>query len=169
MATACTVPRPGIFRRPTNLSEKAGKKGGPPSLVTDSRGNLIEAFNDHINLEGGLDITLNCEVSQGDPAGITTAYRLLVPALWYDGSSDSQKLDGPQAKAVGGLQRKPTLLRKLGFGRMGNRSLADRQVREIGVKLILVRVRMGVLVAVMVRQMMTSTTTMRKRRLAAAR
>jgi len=122
-----TAPRPGIFRRPTNLSEKAGKKGGLPPLVTDSRGNLMEAYDDHINLEGGLDITLNCEVSQGDPAGITTPYRLLVPALWYDGSSDSQKLDGPQANSGSGLQRKPTLLRKLGFGRMGNRSLADRQ------------------------------------------
>jgi PhoD related phosphatase len=122
-----TAPRPGIFRRPTNLSEKAGKKGGPPPLVTDSHGNLIETYNDHINLEGGLDITLNCEVSQGDAAGITTPYRLLVPALWYDGSSDSQKLDGPQANTVNGVQRKPTLLRKLGFGRMGNRSLADRQ------------------------------------------
>jgi PhoD related phosphatase len=118
-------PRPGILRRPTNLSEKAAKRGGP-SPEFNSGGTLInEDLNDHINLEGGLDITLNCEVNQGDPAGITTPYRLLVPALRYDGSSDSQKIDGPGP--VGGVQRKPTLLKKLGFGRTGNRSMADRQ------------------------------------------
>lgn len=36
-----------------------------------------------INLEHGLDIVLNCEVSQKNPAGTTSPYRLLVPALWY--------------------------------------------------------------------------------------
>ena len=117
-------PRPGIFRRPTNLSEKAAKRGGPPQDF-DSGGTLInQDFGDHINLDGGLDITLNCEVNQGDPAGITTPYRLLIPALHYDGSSDSQKLDGPGPV---GVRRKPTLLKKLGFGRTGNRSIADRQ------------------------------------------
>ena len=124
-------PRPGIFRRPTNLSENAAKKGGAPPFSTDSQGNLIEDLNDHIDLEDGLDVTLNCEVNQGDPAGITTPYRLLVPALRYDGSSDRQKLDSPLASGgdggVGGVQRRPTLLNKLGFGRIGNRSVADRQ------------------------------------------
>jgi hypothetical protein len=73
--------RPGMFhRRPTNLSEKVAKKGGPDIENLD--------INDHINLEGGLDIILNCEVSPKDPAGITNPYRLLVPALFYDGSSD---------------------------------------------------------------------------------
>lgn len=119
-------PRPGIFRRPTNLSEKAAKKGGAP-IETDSQGNLIGDLSDHVNLEGGLDITLNFEVSQGDPAGITTPYRLLVPALRYDGTSDSQKLDPPHGISGSGVQRGPTLLNKLGFGRTGNRSIADRQ------------------------------------------
>src|SRR6266536_1681524 len=73
--------RPGVFhRRPTNLSERAAKKGGPTVDSPD--------IHDHINLEHGLDIILNCEVSPKDPAGITTPYRLLVPALNYDGSSD---------------------------------------------------------------------------------
>jgi PhoD related phosphatase len=122
-------PRPGIFRRPTNLSEKAAKKGGAPPFSTDSHGNLVGDLNDHINLEGGLDITLNCEVNQGDPAGITTPYRLLIPALRYDGSSDSQKLDASTGNGAGAgsMRRKPTLLGKLGFGRTGNRSMADRQ------------------------------------------
>jgi len=69
-----------FHRRPTNLSERAAKKGGPTVDSPD--------IHDHINLEHGLDIILNCEVSPKDPAGITTPYRLLVPALNYDGSSD---------------------------------------------------------------------------------
>ncbi|KAH7087042.1 hypothetical protein FB567DRAFT_526806 [Paraphoma chrysanthemicola] len=38
---------------------------------------------DYVNLQGGLDICLNMEVSQHDPAGITAPYRLIVPALEY--------------------------------------------------------------------------------------
>ncbi|PBP22481.1 hypothetical protein BUE80_DR006699 [Diplocarpon rosae] len=37
-----------------------------------------------VNLEGGLDICLNMEVNPKDPAGITSPYRLLVPALWHE-------------------------------------------------------------------------------------
>jgi hypothetical protein len=59
--------RPSNFhRRPSVLSKKGLKTHG-----------------DFISLEGGLDICLNFEVSQHDPAGITTPYRLLVPALNY--------------------------------------------------------------------------------------
>ncbi|RAR14944.1 metallo-dependent phosphatase [Stemphylium lycopersici] len=58
--------RPTTFhRRPSVLSKKNPKQ------------------DEYINLEGGLDICLNVEVSQHDPAGITTPYRLLVPALDY--------------------------------------------------------------------------------------
>ncbi|KAB8698110.1 hypothetical protein FH972_026360 [Carpinus fangiana] len=42
----------------------------------------------HIDLEGGLNITLNCEVDQRDPSGLTTQYTLIVPALFYDGPAD---------------------------------------------------------------------------------
>ena len=38
----------------------------------------------HIDLASGLDIVLNMEVNQHDPAGITMPYRLLVPALRYE-------------------------------------------------------------------------------------
>lgn len=101
--------RPNTFkRRPTNLSEKAAKKGNIP--VVDAEGNEIDV-NDHINLEGGLDVVLNVEVNQKDPAGITIPYRLLIPALWYDGSSDREKLDEGT-----GIQRKPTLLNRFGIG-----------------------------------------------------
>lgn len=69
--------RPGNFhRRPTNLSERAAKKGD-------------EGHDEgQINLEYGLDFVLNCEVNQKDPAGVTSPYRLLVPALWYHGEGD---------------------------------------------------------------------------------
>ncbi|KAF1836667.1 hypothetical protein BDW02DRAFT_596170 [Decorospora gaudefroyi] len=59
--------RPSNFhRRPSVLSKKGAQRNG-----------------EFIDLEGGLDICLNMEVSQHDPAGITMPYRLLVPALRY--------------------------------------------------------------------------------------
>ena len=77
--SSAPLPRPGNFhRRPTNMSIKAIKKGGANN--SENEGN--------INLEHGLDIVLNCEVSQKDPAGITVPYRLLIPALWYEGEGD---------------------------------------------------------------------------------
>lgn len=76
--SSAPLPRPGNFhRRPTNVSEKAAAKGGD---LDDTAG--------HINLEHGLDIVLNCEVNQKDPAGISVPYRLLIPALWYEGEGD---------------------------------------------------------------------------------
>ncbi len=53
-----------------------------------ARGNPYDEVTDHINLEHGLDIVLNCEVNQKDPAGITVPYRLLIPALFYEGQGD---------------------------------------------------------------------------------
>ncbi|KAJ9615506.1 hypothetical protein H2200_001581 [Cladophialophora chaetospira] len=96
----------GTFqRRPTNLSEKAARKGNVPAI--DAEGNEIDV-NDNVNMEGGLDVVLNVEVNQKDPSGITMPYRLLVPALWYDGSSDREKLDESSR-----VQRKPTLMNRL--------------------------------------------------------
>lgn len=111
----------GTFqRRPTNLSEKAAKKGNVPAI--DAEGNEIEV-NDHVNLEGGLDIVLNVEVNQKDPSGITMPYRLLVPALWYDGSSDREKLDESTQ-----IQRKPTLLnRMVGLGKRPSQKVAAEE------------------------------------------
>ena len=76
--SSAPLPRPGNFhRRPTNMSEKAAAKGGD-----------VDDMTGHINLEHGLDVVLNCEVNQKDPAGITVPYRLLIPALWYEGGED---------------------------------------------------------------------------------
>ena len=71
-----TRPINSFHRRPTNLSEKAVAKGGLTA--------------GEITLENGLDIVINCEVSQKDPAGYTVPYRLLVPALWYTGDVEVQ-------------------------------------------------------------------------------
>ena len=79
-------PRPGgLFRRPTTMSvkeaRKAAAKGG-------ADGNLDGREAGHIDLEGGLDISLCMEIDQKDPAGGTVPYRLLVPALWFEGQGD---------------------------------------------------------------------------------
>ncbi|MCJ1378158.1 hypothetical protein MMC17_001254 [Xylographa soralifera] len=98
--------RPSFHRRPTNLSEKAALKGG--------------VINPHeTNLQFGLDIKLNCEVHQKDPAGCTVPYRLLVPALWYRGGVEGLTTQ----------ERKPSLLRRLGSLR-GYRGGIPRQHAE---------------------------------------
>ena len=111
--------RPGFHRRPTNLSEKAAKKGNIPAV--DAEGNEFDV-NDHVNLDGGLDVVLHCEIDRRDPSGMTEPYRLLIPALWYDGSSDREKLDGTE-----GLQRKPTLMNRMGFGGKSRHNAAQKQ------------------------------------------
>lgn len=51
-----------------------------------------------INLEGGLEVTINVEVNRRDPAGITVPYRLLVPALFHEeeGEVDEEGEGVPQ-------------------------------------------------------------------------
>ena len=106
-------PRPGNFhRRPTNMSEKAAAKGNPD----DTSG--------HINLEHGLDIVLNCEVDQKDPGGITVPYRLLVPALSYEGHGDENSAPFRKKSLVSRLtsirgKRKSTLASNQGQGNYG--------------------------------------------------
>ncbi|KAL2848570.1 hypothetical protein BJY01DRAFT_154424 [Aspergillus pseudoustus] len=70
--------RPGPFlRRPTNLSQKAAKKAA-------KRGD--DGAGTFVNLAGGLAVTLNLELNPKDPSGITTPYKLLIPALWFEGT-----------------------------------------------------------------------------------
>ncbi|SLM37793.1 Metallo-dependent phosphatase-like [Lasallia pustulata] len=110
--------RPSEFhRRPTNFSDRAAKKGGA-DLDNDQNG--------HVNLEGGLDIVINCEVNQRDPAGITVPYRLLVPALWYDGDGDANMENLRKSSwlkrglsMVGGVSRRNTLAGRQGQGMWG--------------------------------------------------
>ena len=73
-----------FHRTPTGLSQKQRRAG-----------------NNQVNLENGLDICLNMEVSRKDPAGITMPYRLLVPALWYEEDFEGEAA----AKVKGGLAK----------------------------------------------------------------
>lgn len=110
--------RPSEFhRRPTNFSDRAAKKGGA-GLDSDQDG--------HINLEGGLDVVINCEVNRRDPAGITVPYRLLVPALWYDGDGDPNTATLRKSgwlkrgmSMMGGVTRRNTLAGRQGQGMWG--------------------------------------------------
>jgi hypothetical protein len=72
-----------------------------------------------INLRGGLDIRLNCENERGDPAGTTTEYRLIVPALDYRGDGD------PNPEAVKPQGRLRNLVR--GFSQRGKKGGAGVQ------------------------------------------
>ncbi|PGH31563.1 hypothetical protein GX50_05656 [[Emmonsia] crescens] len=69
-------PAGNFLRRRTDLSAKEIKREAKSGAF---------ALQNFINLEGGLDITLNCEMNSRDPAGITNPYRVLVPTLWFDG------------------------------------------------------------------------------------
>ncbi|KAL3425422.1 hypothetical protein PVAG01_02213 [Phlyctema vagabunda] len=94
-------PQPGglvrtqFHRTPTGLSEKQRSGAG------DGRYD--------INLEGGLDICLNVEVNQKDPAGITMPYRLLVPRLWY---SEDDEAESFRSRKNTGLSRLMSFKRK---------------------------------------------------------
>ena len=100
--SSAPIARPGNFhRRPTNMSDRAAKKGDPENAAGQ------------ISLEQGLDVVLNCEVNQKDPAGITVPYRLLIPALSYEGHGDENTVP----------YRKRSLFSRLGSirGRKGNK------------------------------------------------
>lgn len=62
-----------------------------------------------VNIQGGLDITLNVEVSAEDPAGITVPYRLLVPKLFYD-AAEGDAVELP-SKSEGPVRRMLSLNR----------------------------------------------------------
>ncbi|KAI9679933.1 MAG: hypothetical protein M1817_004948 [Caeruleum heppii] len=69
-------PRP---QRPTSFYRRTTER-----LERRMRAGRAHAGQNDIDLEEGLDILLNLEVSSRDPAGITMPYRLLVPALWCE-------------------------------------------------------------------------------------
>ncbi|CAK4031962.1 Hypothetical predicted protein [Lecanosticta acicola] len=79
------VSRPTFHRRPTDFSIKEARKA---AKAAELGGNLDGRQPGHVDLEGGLDVSLCMEVDQHDPSGRTVPYRLLVPALWYEGSGN---------------------------------------------------------------------------------
>lgn len=122
--SSAPLPRPGNFhRRPTNMSEKAVLKGGADTMHKE------DEKAGHINLEHGLDICINCEVNQKNPAGATVPYRLLVPALWYEGPEDAnhatyhKKGVIERFKSISlGRNRKSELAKRQGQGEWGGGS-----------------------------------------------
>ena len=85
------VPKP-FHRTPTGMSEKQIRKLGGRERV-------------EINLEGGLEVTLNVEVNQKDPSGITVPYKLVVPKLFYEYENEEQERSGKGKSIAGGLGR----------------------------------------------------------------
>lgn len=67
------APAASFQRRPSNMSSE----GSWAQDVSGRQGN--------IDLEGGLEFTINCEVNQRDPSGETVPYKMIVPALFYEG------------------------------------------------------------------------------------
>lgn len=67
-----------------------------------------------VDLEGGLDICLNVEVSPKDPTGITVPYRLLVPRLHYEYNPADDELKQPakEQQAPTGFKRFLSLRKK---------------------------------------------------------
>lgn len=91
-----------------------------------TRGDEDDHADGYINLEHGLDVALNCEVSQKDPAGITVPYRLLIPTLFYKGLEDrneavySKKSWISRMGSIGaGGRRKSGLAKAQGKGEWG--------------------------------------------------
>ncbi|KAK7962357.1 uncharacterized protein PG986_003182 [Apiospora aurea] len=74
-----------FHRTPTGLSAKQLRKN-PQRFEVD--------------VEGGLEITLNVEVNARDPAGITVPYRLLVPRLEYEYQGEDPDDEEEEAAAV---------------------------------------------------------------------
>ncbi|KAF2719964.1 hypothetical protein K431DRAFT_339737 [Polychaeton citri CBS 116435] len=88
-------PRPSnqFYRRPTGLSEKAARKAAAKG---GAEGNLEGREPGHIDLEGGLDISLNFELDQKNPGGETIPYR--------QGDINPKELKGRNAGILGRLK-----------------------------------------------------------------
>ncbi|KAI9669744.1 MAG: hypothetical protein M1831_007440 [Alyxoria varia] len=108
-----TIQRPGLPR--SNSFQRRPSSANEKSWARDSSGR-----EGHIDLEGGLDITLNCELEKGNPAGHTVPYRMIVPAL-FGRAEENSNLNSELDVAA----EKPSLSSRLGFG-----SLLQRRRRS---------------------------------------
>ena len=102
------APRP-FHRTPTGLSTKQLKRR--------------DAYE--VDLEGGLDICLNVEVSAKDPSGITVPYRLLVPRLFYEYEGEEATTKEPSA-----FRRFLSFRKRKGPGDMGPESEYEEDDEE---------------------------------------
>jgi hypothetical protein len=90
------------LRRPSGLTRKRSQKD------KTGRAGLID-------IRGGLDIGIHCEIDPKNPSGTTQQYRLLVPALAYQQDNDERL--GMKEKVRGFFQR----------SKSKNRGYADRE------------------------------------------
>lgn len=98
-------PRP-FHRTPTGLSAKQMRK----------------ASHYEVDLEGGLDISINVEVNPKDPTGITVPYRILVPKLFYEYDPGTDVL--PQSEGEDEKQELKGLKRLLSLRSRGHSAQA---------------------------------------------
>ncbi|CAP59867.1 uncharacterized protein PODANS_1_1940 [Podospora anserina S mat+] len=82
------VPKP-FSRIPTGLSAKQ----------------LKHAKELEVDLEGGLEVTLNVEIAPKDPSGSTVPYRLVVPRLWYEYEGEEPEDEEEERKVERGVRR----------------------------------------------------------------
>ncbi|GAB1310003.1 PhoD-like phosphatase domain-containing protein [Madurella fahalii] len=54
-----------------------------------------------VDLRGGLEVTLNVEISPKDPGGSTVPYRLVVPRLWYEYEGEEPEVGDAAAVDAG--------------------------------------------------------------------
>ena len=87
-ASSAALPAHMFHRRPTLTEKDRRKSKRDPGLV---------------DLESGLDVCLNMEVSQRDPAGITAPYRILVPALTYEKPESETEEQGRRKSRMGSI------------------------------------------------------------------
>lgn len=96
------VPRAAMALHDDDFRPKPFHRTPTSASVKQARG--LRRTNTHqVDVQGGLEICLNVEVSAKDPAGITVPYRLLVPRLWYD-AAEGQDVELPPHNG-GGLKR----------------------------------------------------------------
>ncbi|KAF2831285.1 hypothetical protein CC86DRAFT_366683 [Ophiobolus disseminans] len=91
---------PGIGNRRSVSQDRPSAFHRRPSVLGKSG---LKQQGDFVDLQGGLDICLNMEVSQHDPAGITAPYRVIVPALHYTAPADGVMEKQPRKSIFGGV------------------------------------------------------------------
>jgi hypothetical protein len=115
---------PGIGNRRSSSQDRPSTFHRRPSVLGKSG---LKQKGDFVNLQGGLEICLNMEVSQHDPAGITAPYRLIVPALDYTPPMDGEAERQPRKASMfggifGGGRKKTTKIGDDGYSLSGSES-----------------------------------------------
>ncbi|KAK4462058.1 hypothetical protein QBC42DRAFT_297141 [Cladorrhinum samala] len=84
-----------------------------------------------VNLEGGLEVTFNVEISPRDPGGSTVPYRLVVPKLWYEYEGEDTGAGVGEQRNSGVVQTQGELEAQLGEeSEEGEEDLAGRVVER---------------------------------------